>query len=124
MARARSFGLRPAARSWQRLAMLALCAMLLAAQHAVRAHGLAHQGDEHAAALIALGAGHDDEPGYEAGSCALCLAGAAVAHLMPAAHGAAPGPATPWFVVVAAAIGHERRPTAATRFIRGPPQFG
>jgi len=124
MARARSFGLWPAARTWHCLALLALCAMLLAAQQQLRVHALSHLGDEHAAASIAPGAGQDHQPGHEAGTCALCLAGAAAAHLMPAAPGMAPGLATPWFAVAAAAARHEPRPTVATRFIRGPPQFG
>jgi len=124
MARARSTGLRLALRTWQRLALVALCALLLAAQQQLRVHALSHLGDAHAAASIAPGAGHDHEPGHEAGMCVLCLAGAAAAHLMPAAPGVSPGLATPWFAIAAAAARHEHRPTVATRFIRGPPQFG
>jgi hypothetical protein len=121
MARARSFGLRPAVRTWHRLAVLALCAMLLAAQQQLRAHALSHLGDEHTTASVAQHASHDHGFEHEASACALCLAGAAAAHLMPAAPGAAPGPARPWFAPAATAAPAEHRPTVAARFARGPP---
>lgn len=121
MARARSFGLRPAARTWHRLGLLALCAMLLAAQQQLRVHALSHLGDEHTTACATQHASHDHGSEHEASACALCLAGAAAAHLMPVAPGAAPGLARPWVAPTATAAPGEHRPTVAARFARGPP---
>ena len=101
--------------------MLALWAVLLAAQQQLRVHALAHGGDERAADFAAQGARHDPASEHEATVCAICLAGAATASIMPAAPVAAPGLAMSWFATAAAANQDQRRPVVSARFIRGPP---
>jgi hypothetical protein len=106
---------------WRRLALLALCALLLAAQQQLHLHALSHLDDEHAAAAAVPASGHDHDAGHEAGACAVCLATAAAAHLMPAAALLAPQRALRWQAPAAALAPAERRASAATRHIRGPP---
>jgi len=109
------------ARTWQRLGLLALCALLLAAQQQLRVHALSHLGEAQATAAAAPGAGHDHESGNDAGACTLCLAAAAAASLMPAAAGLAIQSSSPWWAPAASFAPAERRAGAATRHIRGPP---
>jgi hypothetical protein len=109
------------ARTWQRLGLLALCALLLAAQQQLRMHALSHLGDAHATAAAAPAKGHDHESGPEATACTLCLAGAAAANLMPATAGLGAQHSSPWWAPAAALAPAERRASAATRHIRGPP---
>jgi hypothetical protein len=101
--------------------MLALWAVLLAAQQQLRVHALAHVGDRRAADFAAQGARHGPASEHEASVCAICLACAAAASMMPAAPVAAPGLIMSWFAPTAAAHQDERRPVVPARFIRGPP---
>jgi hypothetical protein len=118
---ARGAGSRPAARAWRQLALLALCALLLAAQQQWRAHALAHLGDAHAAVAAVPDAHPDHGSGHEAAACALCMAAAAAATLMPAGPAPAVQRARPWWAKAEVPATAERRAGAAARFIRGPP---